>query len=53
MSFREPVGRTARQPTLGAKRKVMSDPRFHPDRNPMPFDGRRMIFGGFEVLVDA
>lgn len=31
----------------------MSDPRFHPDRNPMPFDGRRMIFGGFEVLVDA
>ena len=21
--------------------------------NPMPFDGKRLIFGGFEVLVEA
>lgn len=28
------------------------DDRFHPDNNPMPFDGRRMIYGGFNVIVD-
>ncbi|NIA70548.1 DUF1428 domain-containing protein [Pelagibius litoralis] len=33
--------------------KVMADPRLHPDNNPMPFDGKRMIFGGFEIIVDA
>jgi uncharacterized protein YbaA (DUF1428 family) len=33
--------------------KVMADPRMQPDRNPMPFDGKRVIFGGFEVIVDA
>ena len=33
--------------------KIMADPRLQPEVNPMPFDGQRMIFGGFEVLVDA
>ena len=33
--------------------KVMADPRLKPDVNPMPFDGKRMIYGGFEVLVEA
>ena len=33
--------------------KIMADPRLQPDVNPMPFDGKRMIFGGFEPLVDA
>jgi uncharacterized protein YbaA (DUF1428 family) len=33
--------------------KVMADPRLKPDINPMPFDGQRLIYGGFEVLVDA
>lgn len=33
--------------------KIMSDPRLQPDANPMPFDGKRMIFGGFEILVDV
>jgi uncharacterized protein YbaA (DUF1428 family) len=32
---------------------VMADARLKPDVNPMPFDGKRMIYGGFEVLVDA
>ena len=32
--------------------KIMEDPRMHPDNNPMPFDGKRMIFGGFEVIVE-
>jgi uncharacterized protein YbaA (DUF1428 family) len=36
-----------------AMEKVMADPRLQPDQNPMPFDGKRMIFGGFEMLVDA
>ncbi|SFL91547.1 DUF1428 domain-containing protein [Marinobacter zhejiangensis] len=31
--------------------KVMADPRLQPDTNPMPFDGKRMIFGGFDMVV--
>jgi uncharacterized protein YbaA (DUF1428 family) len=31
---------------------VMADPRVQPDVNPMPFDGRRLIYGGFQVIVD-
>jgi uncharacterized protein YbaA (DUF1428 family) len=34
-------------------KKVMADPRVQPDANPMPFDGKRLIFGGFQVLVEA
>lgn len=29
-----------------------TDPRMDPQKNPMPFDGARMIYGGFRVLVD-
>ncbi len=29
-----------------------ADPRMDPAKNPMPFDGKRMIFGGFETVVD-
>ena len=35
---------------LGMK-KVMEDPRMHPDSASMPFDGQRMIFGGFVPIV--
>lgn len=28
------------------------DPRMDPAKNPMPFDGKRMIFGGFMPVVD-
>jgi uncharacterized protein YbaA (DUF1428 family) len=28
------------------------DPRMDPVRNPMPFDGKRLIFGGFVPVVD-
>jgi uncharacterized protein YbaA (DUF1428 family) len=28
-----------------------TDPRMSPETNPMPFDGKRMIFGGFEPIV--
>jgi uncharacterized protein YbaA (DUF1428 family) len=34
-------------------KKVMADPRLQSDRNPMPFDGKRLIYGGFEVLIDT
>jgi uncharacterized protein YbaA (DUF1428 family) len=34
-------------------KKVMNDPRLQPDVNPMPFDGKRLIYGGFDVLVDV
>ena len=32
--------------------KVMSDPRLKMDPKSMPFDGKRMVYGGFKVLVD-
>jgi len=32
--------------------KVMNDPRMSEENNPMPFDGRRMIYGGFQMVVD-
>jgi len=35
--------------------KVMKDPRLAPMMDPkkMPFDSKRMFYGGFKVLVDA
>lgn len=30
---------------------AMKDPRLSPDNNPMPFDGKRLIFGGFAPVV--
>jgi uncharacterized protein YbaA (DUF1428 family) len=29
-----------------------ADPRMDPAKNPMPFDGKRMIFGGFAPVVE-
>lgn len=29
-----------------------ADPRMDPAKNPMPFDGKRLIFGGFAPLVE-
>lgn len=31
---------------------VKSDARLDPAKNPMPFDGARMIYGGFEAIVE-
>jgi uncharacterized protein YbaA (DUF1428 family) len=33
-------------------KKVMQDPRMQPDPNDMPFDGQRMVWGGFAPLLD-
>jgi uncharacterized protein YbaA (DUF1428 family) len=34
-------------------KKAMEDPRLKEGMDPMPFDGKRMIYGGFQVLVSA
>lgn len=33
-------------------KKMMEDPRMSPENNPMPFDGKRMIYGGFVPIVE-
>lgn len=33
--------------------KFMQDPRVDPKHNPMPFDGKRMIYGGFQMIISA
>lgn len=32
--------------------KVMADPRLNKDMADMPFDGKRMIYGGFKTLLE-
>ncbi|HEY8709844.1 MAG TPA: DUF1428 domain-containing protein [Burkholderiaceae bacterium] len=34
-------------------KKLMADPRMAPGSMPMPFDGKRLIYGGFEVLLQV
>lgn len=34
-------------------KKVMADPRLSHDMAEMPFDGKRMIYGGFKTIVEA
>ena len=36
-----------------AMQKAMADPRLQPDTNPMPFDGKRLIYGGFRSIVEV
>ena len=31
---------------------MKNDPRMNPTNNPMPFDGKRMIYGGFQPVVE-
>ena len=32
--------------------KIMKDPRMTDDVNPIPFDGKRLIYGGFDVILE-
>jgi uncharacterized protein YbaA (DUF1428 family) len=32
--------------------KMMDDPRMQPDQNPMPFDGQRLVYGGFAPVFE-
>jgi len=34
-------------------KKVMADPRMQAAANPMPFDGKRLIYGGFQILLEV
>lgn len=45
----------SRQQRDAVNEKVMADPRMADMMKPenMPFDGKRMIYGGFEVVVDV
>lgn len=43
----------SRQVRDEAWKKVMADPRLQPEANPMPFDGKRLIYGGFETIVEV
>lgn len=33
-------------------KKVMADPRMKMDMSTMPFDGKRMIYGGFKTMLE-
>jgi uncharacterized protein YbaA (DUF1428 family) len=43
----------SRQVRDDGMKKVMADPRLQSDTNPMPLDGTRLIYGGFEMIVNA
>ena len=43
----------SRQVRDDGMKKVMADPRSEPTANPMPFDGKRLIYGGFQILVEV
>ncbi|MEC4089603.1 MULTISPECIES: DUF1428 domain-containing protein [Pseudoalteromonas] len=32
---------------------IMEDPRMSAENNPMPFDGKRLIYGGFNTILTA
>jgi uncharacterized protein YbaA (DUF1428 family) len=43
----------SRQARDEGMKKIMADPRVQPETNPLPFDGKRLIYGGFDVIVDT
>ena len=43
----------SRQARDEGMKQSMEDPRMNHDPKDMPFDGQRMIFGGFEIMVEA
>ena len=44
--------KASRDDVMARSEEWMKDPRMDPEKNPMPFDGKRMIYGGFDTLVD-
>jgi len=43
----------SRQKRDEAWKLIMADPRMQPGANPMPFDGKRVIYGGFEIIAEV
>jgi len=35
-----------------AWKKIMEDQRMQDKENPIPFDGKRLIYGGFETILE-
>ena len=45
--------KAARDAAMSKMEDLMkTDPRWDMAKNPMPFDGKRMIYGGFEPVVE-
>jgi uncharacterized protein YbaA (DUF1428 family) len=45
--------KATRDAAMGKMEELMkTDDRFNPEKNPMPFDGKRLIYGGFAPIVD-
>jgi uncharacterized protein YbaA (DUF1428 family) len=42
----------SKQVRTDAWERMMKLPEMQPGASPMPFDGKRMIFGGFEVMLE-
>ena len=44
--------KATRDAAMGKMEELMkTDPRMNQESNPMPFDGKRMIYGGFQPIV--
>ena len=41
----------SRETRDAAWKKLMEDPRMSPKNNPLPYDGKRLIYGGFQTIV--
>ena len=50
-SFIEWPDKATRDAAMSKMDDMMEDPRMDPKKNPMPFDGKRMIYGGFMPVV--
>jgi uncharacterized protein YbaA (DUF1428 family) len=45
--------KATRDSVMGRMDELMkTDDRFNPEKNPFPFDGMRMIYGGFSPIVE-
>jgi uncharacterized protein YbaA (DUF1428 family) len=44
--------KATRDATYSKMEELSKDDRYNPDKNPMPFDGKRMIYGGFSPILD-
>lgn len=42
----------SREARNAGMKQIMADSRMQPEANPMPFDGKRLMYGGFEVIVE-
>jgi len=48
-----PMKRPSREARNDGMAKVMADPAMQAADNLMPFDGQRIIFGGFDMIMEA